>query len=149
MSQEPKSGPKPVDIQVGANIRSRRRALRISQQELGDATGLTFQQIQKYENGANRVSASTLFDIAKRLNCLVTDLYAGCDAPDDEAVTTEAATQPQATANVARTWIDSARAVDKANPRLLAKLSGLSKDALANFENLADVIRGASQPEAA
>ena len=147
MSQEPKSGPKPVDIQVGANIRSRRRALRISQQELGDATGLTFQQIQKYENGANRVSASTLFDIAKRLNCLVTDLYAGCDGPEDEAVTTEAASPAKATAP--RTWIDSARAVDKANPRLLAKLSGLSKDVLANFENLADVIRGATQPEAA
>lgn len=47
-----------VDLHVGSRIRLRRRILGISQTKLGDALGLTFQQIQKYENGTNRVSAS-------------------------------------------------------------------------------------------
>ena len=47
-----------VDLHVGSQIRLRRRILGISQTKLGDALGLTFQQIQKYENGTNRVSAS-------------------------------------------------------------------------------------------
>ena len=59
--------PDPIDIGVGARIRVQRRALGISQTKLADAVDITFQQIQKYERGANRVSASMLVHIAHAL----------------------------------------------------------------------------------
>lgn len=61
------SKPHPVDVHVGERIRKRRMRLRITQTALGDAAGITFQQIQKYERGANRCSASTLWTFAKAL----------------------------------------------------------------------------------
>lgn len=60
-------GPNPVDIHVGARLRFRRNLVGMSQEQLGRATGLTFQQIQKYERGANRMGASRLFQIARIL----------------------------------------------------------------------------------
>jgi transcriptional regulator with XRE-family HTH domain len=57
-----------VDIHVGARMRQRRTLLGMSQTKLGDAVGLTFQQIQKYERGSNRVSSSRLFEFAKVLD---------------------------------------------------------------------------------
>lgn len=59
----------PIDVAVGARIRVRRQALKISQSALAEALNLSFQQIQKYERGANRVSASMLVKIARRLEC--------------------------------------------------------------------------------
>ncbi|MEQ8398940.1 helix-turn-helix transcriptional regulator [Thalassobaculum sp.] len=59
--------PNPVDVHVGVRIRLRRTLLGMSQERLGDALGLTFQQVQKYERGANRVGASRLFDLARAL----------------------------------------------------------------------------------
>jgi len=59
--------PLPTDIQVGVHLRNRRIELSFSQQGLGDALGLSFQQIQKYESGANRIAASRLFDISQTL----------------------------------------------------------------------------------
>lgn len=59
--------PDPVDVHVGERIRALRHVLQISQAELGDRIGVSFQQIQKYERGTNRVSASTLVHIAKAL----------------------------------------------------------------------------------
>ncbi len=56
--------PNPVDIHVGSRIRLRRTLLGMSQEKLGDAIGLTFQQVQKYERGTNRVGASRLFDLS-------------------------------------------------------------------------------------
>ena len=63
-----KPGPGPLDLNVGARIRLRRKALGITQSQLADALGLTFQQVQKYERGVNRVSASVLVKIAQRLD---------------------------------------------------------------------------------
>ena len=63
-----KDGPSPVDMHVGARIKLRRALLGMSQERLGDALGLTFQQVQKYERGANRVSASRLYDLARVLD---------------------------------------------------------------------------------
>ncbi len=60
--------PSPVDVHVGARLRVRRTLLGMSQTTLGDAIGLTFQQVQKYENGMNRISASRLFDLARVLD---------------------------------------------------------------------------------
>lgn len=66
--------PDPIDIEVGTRIRLRRKELRVSQSALAEALNLTFQQVQKYERGANRVSASMLVRTAKRLECSVSDL---------------------------------------------------------------------------
>ena len=60
--------PSPVDVHVGARLRVRRTLSGMSQTTLGDAIGLSFQQMQKYERGANRISASRLFDLAQVLD---------------------------------------------------------------------------------
>ena len=60
--------PDPIDVFVGRRIRTRRLLLDMNQQELARALGVTFQQVQKYESGANRVSASRLWEIAAVLN---------------------------------------------------------------------------------
>ena len=59
------ANPNPIDIHVGQRVRLRRTLMGMSQEKLGDALGLTFQQVQKYERGANRIGASRLFDLAK------------------------------------------------------------------------------------
>ena len=58
-------GPHPVDVHVGSRIRMRRTLLGMSQTSLGEKLGLTFQQVQKYESGANRVSSSRLYEMSK------------------------------------------------------------------------------------
>src|ERR1700761_3045610 len=65
---EKPDGPDPIDIHVGARLRLRRNLVGMSQEQLGKASGLTFQQIQKYERGANRMGASRLFQLARLLN---------------------------------------------------------------------------------
>ncbi len=60
-------GPHPVDTHVGAKVKSRRLMLGLSQEELAKSIGLTFQQVQKYERGTNRISVSRLIDIARAL----------------------------------------------------------------------------------
>jgi transcriptional regulator with XRE-family HTH domain len=72
-----KRAPQDVDRHVAGRIRMRRHMLGVSQQSLGDALGLTFQQIQKYENGANRVSAGRLQQIADALDCQPAWFFAG------------------------------------------------------------------------
>ena len=59
--------PNQTDVEIGARVRALRMAAGMSQEKLGDACGITFQQIQKYEKGVNRVSASPLYRIAKLL----------------------------------------------------------------------------------
>ncbi len=63
--------PDPIDVAVGARLRLRRLQLGLSQSALGDMLGLTFQQIQKYERGHNRISTSTLVRAANALECSV------------------------------------------------------------------------------
>ncbi|MBV9996188.1 MAG: helix-turn-helix transcriptional regulator [Caulobacteraceae bacterium] len=69
-----RQGPDPIDVAVGARIRIRRRWLGLSQTQLANALGITFQQVQKYERGANRVSASMLVKIAAKLETTVAAL---------------------------------------------------------------------------
>ena len=77
--------PHPVDMHVGAAIRRRRRELGMTQQHLGKLVNIKFQQIQKYETGANRVSASRLWEISRALGVSVSYFFEGIgDAPDDE-----------------------------------------------------------------
>ncbi|CCM74012.1 helix-turn-helix domain-containing protein [Rhizobium mesoamericanum] len=77
--------PDPVDIIVGRNVRTLRAKRRISQLELGEALGLTFQQIQKYEKGTNRVSASKLHQISVFLGVDISELFEGANATDGSA----------------------------------------------------------------
>lgn len=70
----------PVDTHVGSRIRLRRRMLGVTQQQLGETLGVTFQQLQKYEMGANRVSASRLWEIARALDVPVAFFFEGLDA---------------------------------------------------------------------
>ena len=69
----------PVDIYLGKRIRHRRRVTGMTQQQLSDNVGVKFQQIQKYETGANRVSASRLWDIANVLGVSVSFFFEGFD----------------------------------------------------------------------
>lgn len=66
-----------VDIHVGRQIRARRDQIGMSQETLGEELGITFQQIQKYERGANRVAAGRLFEFAKVLGCSILYFYEG------------------------------------------------------------------------
>jgi transcriptional regulator with XRE-family HTH domain len=69
--------PHPVDIHVGLRLRDRRIELGISQQKLAAALGLSFQQVYKYERGANRISASRLYDLSKVLGVPLTSFFEG------------------------------------------------------------------------
>jgi transcriptional regulator with XRE-family HTH domain len=77
--------PNPIDLHVGARIRLRRRMQGVSQEKLADALGLTFQQVQKYERGANRVSASKLYEIATALHSPISYFFDGLADPAGDA----------------------------------------------------------------
>lgn len=74
----------PVDVHVGKRVRHRRWMVGMTQQQLGDTVGIKFQQIQKYETGMNRVSASRLWDIASALDVPVSFFFEGLDGQDAE-----------------------------------------------------------------
>ncbi|AHK43216.1 MULTISPECIES: helix-turn-helix transcriptional regulator [Ensifer] len=78
---ENKKKPNPIDIHVGSRIRLRRTMLGMSQEKLGESLGITFQQIQKYEKGTNRVGASRLQNISSILNVPVSFFFE--DAPGE------------------------------------------------------------------
>ncbi len=68
-------GPHPIDIHVGARVKLRRMILGMSQETLGKSLGLTFQQIQKYEKGVNRIGASRIFELSKLLEVPIQYFY--------------------------------------------------------------------------
>lgn len=76
--------PSPIDVHVGARIRQRRLSLGMSQEKLGAALNLTFQQIQKYERGANRVGASRLYDLCRVFDVTADYFFEGL--PDFDAI---------------------------------------------------------------
>src|SRR5579872_4917642 len=82
---EKESRPSPIDVHVGSRIRLRRTLLGMSQERLGEALGLTFQQVQKYERGVNRVGASRLFDLSRVLDVPISFFFD--DMPDSLANT--------------------------------------------------------------
>ena len=82
MAERVKTGerrPNEVDVHVGSRMRQRRKMLNVSQEKLADALGLTFQQVQKYERGFNRISASKLFDAANFLQAPITYFFEGLE----------------------------------------------------------------------
>jgi transcriptional regulator with XRE-family HTH domain len=98
--------PNPVDVHVGGRMRLRRTLLGMSQEKLGEAIGLTFQQVQKYERGANRIGASRLFDLSRVLDVPVSYFF------DDMS--------------------DNTQSLSPVN--IIKGSSGLSEDAPAGFE---------------
>ncbi len=94
-----KKAPNPTDKHVGARVRMRRMMLSMSQEKLGDALGLTFQQVQKYEKGANRIGASRLQQIAHILQVPVSFFFDG--APNVPGQTTDGFAEAPSPAYVA------------------------------------------------
>jgi transcriptional regulator with XRE-family HTH domain len=82
------SGPDPIDVAVGLRLRTLRKSRGMSQEQLGRALGITFQQIQKYERGTNRISASMLVKSARALDVAPTSLLPeeGEPAPKSPAI---------------------------------------------------------------
>ena len=78
-------GPNPIDIHVGSRIRLRRQLMKMSQEKLGDELGVTFQQVQEYERGANRVGASRLYRLSRVLEVPVQFFFEGLN--DQTAIT--------------------------------------------------------------
>ena len=78
--------PSPIDVHVGGRVRLRRTLMGMSQERLGEALGLTFQQVQKYERGVNRIGASRLFDLARVLDVPIGFFFD--DMPDGMGGTT-------------------------------------------------------------
>jgi transcriptional regulator with XRE-family HTH domain len=78
----PSTTPSPIDVNVGSRIRLRRTQLGMSQEKLGDALRVSFQQIQKYERGMNRVGASRLLDLSRALGVEISFFYEGVPGGD-------------------------------------------------------------------
>ena len=73
----PKKQTNPIDVQVGSRVRIRRMLVGMSQEKLGDLLGLTFQQVQKYEKGVNRIGAGRLFEVSRILGVPIDFFYEG------------------------------------------------------------------------
>ena len=80
LSSVPKKQANPVDVQVGNRVRLRRMLVGMSQEKLGEMLGLTFQQVQKYEKGVNRIGAGRLYEVARILNVPVAFFYEGSES---------------------------------------------------------------------
>ena len=79
MSKHAPRSPNPIDIHVGTRVRLRRQVMKMSQEKLGDQLGVTFQQVQKYERGANRVGASRLWKMSQVMEVPVGFFFDGLD----------------------------------------------------------------------
>ncbi len=90
-----KKAPNPIDKHVGSRVRMRRKMLNMSQEKLGDALGLTFQQVQKYEKGTNRIGASRLQAIANILQVPVSFFFEGAPHVAGQSVGLGNAPSPQ------------------------------------------------------
>ena len=131
--------PNPIDVHVGNRVRLRRTLLGMSQEKLGDAIGLTFQQVQKYERGANRIGSSRLFDLSRVLDVPVSFFFD--DMPPEIAESTpgtdselaEASSEPYAAGPLAkRETLELVRAYYQIDePAVRKRLFDLAK-ALAN-----------------
>jgi|SRR6185437_8425093 len=117
--------PHPVDIATGLNMRRMRRQRRISQEWLAEMVGLTFQQIQKYERGANRMSCSRLMAIARALEVPPERLL-----PPPDWVLPDGASTPQWTSEMGQLYLKNERlfeALLELTPRQIGSLSGVAE----------------------
>jgi transcriptional regulator with XRE-family HTH domain len=125
-------GPDALDLAMGQRLKARRRDLGLSQQALAEAVGITFQQLQKYERGVNRISFSRLAALARALDCRVGDLAKDLDAP-----------APPPSVEETAAYLDEPGAAD-----LLRAYATLSDDlrqaVLSHARELADIARRVS-----
>ena len=117
------AGPDPedfsrIDALVGARVRTLRERRKMSQTALGESIGVSFQQVQKYERGANRISASALFHIAKSLGVSPADFFEGLSAQADGAMEWSKMSDPQV-----RGLLDNFARIP--SPRLKTKIAEL------------------------
>lgn len=133
-----KRKPNPIDIHVGSRVRLRRTMSGMSQEKLGDALGITFQQIQKYEKGANRIGASRLQQISNVLNTPISFFFE--DAPGTPS-NSEAGFSETSSTNYVVDFLSSSEGlqlnrafVKIEDPKVRRKLVELAK-ALANEED--------------
>jgi len=90
----PKKQANPVDMQVGNRVRIRRMLIGMSQERLGDLLGLTFQQVQKYEKGVNRIGAGRLYEVSRILNVPIDFFYEGLGGMNQPGAGETEATAP-------------------------------------------------------
>ena len=121
-----------IDLHVGKRLRRRRRLLGLTQQQLAESVGIRFQQIQKYECGANRVSASRLFDLAESLDVPVQYFYEGLSKRDemhgDETLAADVLSQKE-TVDLIRAYY---RLGERPRKRLLELAKSLEPEEAAN-----------------
>ena len=117
--------PKPTDILVGARVRLRRKEIGLSQEKLGDKLGITFQQIQKYEKGVNRIGASRLADMSQALEVPITYFF------DDGGLASNSGLEPSTASNILALAgaMDLVRAYSRIqNPRLRKAVLNLARN---------------------
>ena len=136
---ENKKKPNPIDIHVGSRIRLRRTMLGMSQEKLGESLGITFQQIQKYEKGTNRVGASRLQAISTILNVPVSFFFE--DAPDGNPANTPSGMAEASSSNYVVDFLSSSEGlqlnrsfVKITDPKVRRKLVDLVKALAAEAE---------------
>ena len=118
----------PVDVHVGKRVRHRRWMVGMTQQQLAERVGIKFQQIQKYETGMNRISASRLWDIADALNAPVSFFFEGL-SEDEPASTGDSALQGDFLADKeALDLVRSYYAIPEAQRRRLFELARVLSD---------------------
>ncbi len=121
-----------IDLHVGKRLRRRRRLLGLTQQQLAESVGIRFQQIQKYECGANRVSASRLFELAESLDVPVQYFYEGLSKRDevngDEKLAADVLSQKE-TVDLIRAYY---RLGERPRKRLLELAKSLEPEEAAN-----------------
>lgn len=133
MNLKARSTPDPIDRHVGGQIKQRRGLIGYSQEKLADALGITFQQVQKYENGANRVGASRLFQIGQVLQVPVSFFFEGYGATGAKLQVAEEAPALEADIMQQKETVDLVRAYyNIPNPTMRRKMLDMLK-------NLADV----------
>ncbi len=122
----------PIDVVVGQNLARIRKAKGLSQSAIADALGISFQQVQKYEKGTNRISASVLFELAQALSVSMDDFFKGAEAVNAKLESTKS---PLPTGDLTRV---ASPAVRKALLSLIRSVSVEAEEAEPSQENLAD-----------
>ena len=122
-----------IDLHLGKRLRRRRRLLGLTQQQLASAVGVRFQQIQKYECGANRISAARLWELAEALEVPINYFYEGLEAEAADAANDAVKRSEQVLAR--KETLDLVRAYYKLGERPRRRLLDLAKSLDLNGDN--------------
>ncbi|MGV6820915.1 MAG: helix-turn-helix domain-containing protein [Parvularcula sp.] len=129
----------PIDLHVGQRLRQRRCVLGMTQQKLAEAVGIKFQQIQKYESGANRVSASRLWALSEALGVPVSHFFEGLSREDREALVDAQGLADMETAFIAPEVFSSKETID-----LVRAYYNLKEEPRRRLLDLAKTLAGAA-----